>query len=523
MKSFLKLFIVFCVLCLFSTSANAYAQQKIIYIPMDDRPVCLDYPVQTLKAAGYNVITPPKDMLASSSRSGNPDALYKWLLENASFTTEAVISADSMVYGGLVPSRKHELDEDILNSRVKRLLNLKKEFKYLNVYLFSTVMRSPRASNGLVEPAYYPKWGKMIFRYGELKDKVEQGVIKKKELIELSKLIITIPRDVQSDLDRRRALNLKVLKKLLKGIKKKTIKYYLIGRDDSAIYSEANRDANKLSKYVKKLSKYQVRFSSGADELGMLLLCRAVEKIRLKKPMVYPFYQVGVGSKTISSYENETVKESVRNHIYAAGGVPILSPKRADLILAVNTPVDGVTRSADSSNNTSKLKLNTYRFISKVEKYLNANKNVAIADVAFSNGADNALVKALVKDKDTKKLVAYAGWNTSSNSIGYAIGQGLLAKYMNKVEKDRVITVRLLDDWLYEANGRQILRKNLIWRNKWNDWSLTADHRKGAERSLWYIIHNLAKGTYLENEVNDFSYLLPWNRSFECWVKEAES
>jgi hypothetical protein len=487
---------------------------------MDDRPVCLDYPVQTLKAVGYDVITPPKKMIASYNKVGKPDDLYNWLLKNASSTTEAVISADSMVYGGLVSSRKHELDEKTLNLRVKRLLNLKKKFKYLNVYLFSTVMRSPKSSNNIVEPEYYPKWGKQIFRYGELKDKVEQGVIKKKELIELSKLLVNIPRDIQADLDRRRAINLKILKKLLKGVKKGTINYYLIGKDDSALYSEANRDANKLSEYIRKLPKYKVRFFSGADELGMLLLCRAVQHIRLKTPMVYPIYQVGVGEKTIPSYENENVKQSVRNHIYAAGGVPILSPKRSDLVLAVNTPVDGNTKSAAGSDNKAKLNANTYKFIKRIEKYISDGKNVALADIAFSNGADNALVKELVSTKVTKKLVAYAGWNTASNSIGYAVSQGLLAEYMENDKKDRLITVRLLDDWLYESNARQILRRNLIWRNGWNDWSLTDAHKNGAQRSLWYIMQSLAKGTYLENEVGTFSYLLPWNRSFECWVKE---
>lgn len=523
MKAKLKILIVCLVLCLFSISANASAQQKILYIPMDDRPVCFDYPVQTLKASGYDVITPPENMLASYNKEGNPDALYNWLLKNASSTTEAVISTDSMVYGGLVSSRKHEFDEKILNLRVKRLLDLKKKFKYLNVYLFSTVMRSPKSSNSIVEPEYYPKWGKQIFRYGELKDRVEQGVIKKKELIELSKLLVTIPRNIQADLDRRRALNLKVLKKLLKGIKKGTVDYYLIGKDDTALYSEANRDANKLSEYIMKLPKYKVRFFSGADELGLLLLCRAVQHINSKTPMVYPVYQVGVGEKTIPSYENENVKQSVRNHIYAAGGVPVLNSKRCDLVLAVNTPVDGKTKSAAGSENKEWANANTNQFVNIIEKYLNANKNVAIADIAFSNGADNALVKTLVSTKVTKKLVAYAGWNTASNSIGYAISQGLLAKDMNLEKKDRLITVRLLDDWLYESKARQILRKNLIWRNGWNDWYLTDAHRNGAERSLWYIMQDLAKGTYLENEVISFSYLLPWNRSFECWVKDPNA
>ena len=56
------------------------AAERILYIPLDDRPVNLAYTVDTFKKAGVDVVTPPSELLSSASRKGNPDALGKWPL-----------------------------------------------------------------------------------------------------------------------------------------------------------------------------------------------------------------------------------------------------------------------------------------------------------------------------------------------------------------------------------------------------------------------------------------------------------
>ena len=85
----------------------AEAKEKILFIPMDDRPVCMSYTVDTLKRAGWDIQTPPQEYIASYNRTGNPDKLFKWLEDNALLATDAVVSSDSLIYGGLVPSRTH--------------------------------------------------------------------------------------------------------------------------------------------------------------------------------------------------------------------------------------------------------------------------------------------------------------------------------------------------------------------------------------------------------------------------------
>ena len=55
----------------------------LLFVPLDDRPVCLQYTVETLQAAGHEVLTPPEELLSTRGRSGDPDKLWEWVLANA--------------------------------------------------------------------------------------------------------------------------------------------------------------------------------------------------------------------------------------------------------------------------------------------------------------------------------------------------------------------------------------------------------------------------------------------------------
>mgnify|MGYP000544433024 CR=1 FL=1 len=64
-------------------TAGAAGRGTILFVPLDNRPVCLEYSVNSMQAAGWNVETPPEEYIASNHRSGNPDKLYEWLAERA--------------------------------------------------------------------------------------------------------------------------------------------------------------------------------------------------------------------------------------------------------------------------------------------------------------------------------------------------------------------------------------------------------------------------------------------------------
>ena len=84
---------------------------------------------------------------------------------------------------------------------------------------------------------------------------------------------------------------------------------------------------------------------------------------------------------------------------------------------------------------------------------------MGIADIAFGNGSSKGLIKGLFErrlphsdEPMAYDLASYAGWNTASNSLGYTLGQGLMARHMLSQERKDLLNVRYLDDWAYEAS-----------------------------------------------------------------------
>ena len=519
----------------------ASAKEKILFIPIDNRPVCLGYTVETLKAAGWDIQTPPEEYIAGRNRMGNPDKLFKWLEDNALLATDAVVSSDSLIYGGLVPSRTHKLSQEVLAARTKRLIDFKKKHDCLRLYVYDTVMRSPRASSAPAEPAYYGQWGPKIFKMGELKDKLETGTIKKKEKTQLAELLKIIPQDVQKDLYARRKANLAVTEELLKGVKNNAFDYFLLGKDDTSPYSDAHRDAKQINKLLPQLPEYKIRFFVGADQLGLVLLNRAVNKIQQRTPIVYTFYTEGQGGEIIPSYEDEPFRDTVRQHVLAAGCFPANNAKRADFILAVNTPVKGPTPPAnDARINNGMVTKAHKRFLAKSWDYMQQGKNLGIADIAYGNGSDNGLVKALFEtEKEIRIKVppragigpaayraplawlinSYAGWNTASNTLGYTLGQGLLRPYLTDIDKDNLMAIRYLDEWAYESNVRQDVRANLVQANNWVDGSLQPDQKAQAEQVITKGIRTLAGKYFRPERLDKFAFSLPWSRMFEVEVK----
>lgn len=56
----------------FSVTEASMGRNTLLFVPLDNRPVCLDYAVETMKAAGWNVETPPLEYIAGNDHSGNP-------------------------------------------------------------------------------------------------------------------------------------------------------------------------------------------------------------------------------------------------------------------------------------------------------------------------------------------------------------------------------------------------------------------------------------------------------------------
>lgn len=519
MKALRGLF--FCLLLIICQSAWA-AKGILLYVPMDNRPVCLDYTVATMQAAGWNVKTPPLDIIANDIRSGDSEKLFAWLEENSSQSLAMIVSSDALLYGGLVGSRTHNIPFSVLEERAERLINLKNKHRGQKVYVFTTIMRSPKSSSAPVEPAYYKEWGSKIFRLGALEDKLELKQIKRKEIEELADLRSSIPREILNDMYERRRHNIMATELLLHGVESGDFDYLLIGRDDTAPFSQAHREARNMDILVNELPKEHIHFFAGADQLGLLLLTRASNRLQYELPLVNVLYAPGKGGKTIPTYEDDTVSESAKQHIYATGGFLSQSADNADLILAVNTPFDGTTLESSNALNTTVETTEVKEFVSAIKNLVNHEKAVAVADIKYGNGADNALVPALFNNNLQYELAAYGGWNTAGNSLGFALAQGLLCNMYSEQDKKILLEQRYIDDWAYQANVRMQTYTQLIWPQYWPNSGLDKEKIDIVERFINEKIDNFSK-PYLGDIKEKYQITLPWKRMFEIKVAEKNN
>ena len=494
--------------------AAVKSRGTMVYVPMDTRPVCKDYTVATMKAAGWDVLVPPEELLSSADRDGQPDKLLEWLEQNTTKAIAVVASADALIYGGLVDSRTHHIEPSVLQSRVERLLSLKKKVHSPDIYVFVTIMRSPKASAAPVEPVYYQEWGGKLFRHGALRDKVELQGLSRKENKELQELNRTIPRNVIADYYDRRRTNIRTSELLLHGIESDSFNYLLVGRDDTSPLSQAHREARYMSSLVSNFSNSKIRFFSGADQLGLVLLSQAANRLTFTTPLVYTEFGNGKGGATVPTYEDDTVAESARQHIFAAGAFPSKNAATADYVLLVNTPYNGKTLEASDAKNNGVADKNTKAFADKVQSYIERGKKVIVSDSAYGNGADNALVKELFRRGLAYQVAAYGGWNTSGNTLGFALSQGMESPFYEGNAAKDLLTVRYLDDWAYQANARMDVYQHVIWPKQMPNSGFTPEQKRIAEAAIKESITKVAEPV-MGSVAKEYDFKLPWSRMFE--------
>lgn len=507
----------------------------IVFIPHDNRPISDVETADTIRQLGYKVVVPPDELLGSNSNLGDSDKLWQWLEDNTTVPHKkdkkppykplpgikaVVLSGDAMIYGSLVGSRKHHFTQQKLLERVKKFQEFKDSHPKVPMYVFSSIMRTPRTgeASGSEEPGYYFSYGTDIFRYTALKDKEEVEGLTKREKKEMKFLTEFLPREAIDDWMSRRSKNLAVNKAMIDLAKAGTFSYFCLGRDDNAPYSQTHRESRWLNDYGRELGKTHFNNMAGIDEFGMLLLTRAVNDLEAVMPFVYVRYNMGEGARVVPSYSDEAIDKTIRSHVIMAGGVYVTTPARADLVLLVNTNPNGETYEANDAGNTEKSRFSTRYFMNMLEEELAEGRPVGIADIAYANGSDNALMAAM-RDKDLLfRLQAYSGWNTPTNSTGFVLGQGMLVPRMSDESRKRLLYTRYLDDWGYQANVRQNLSATLGYFKGQGSGGNLNEKRAQTEASATLRMQTFA-GWNLPKfvDVKQIKVTMPWNRLFECY------
>lgn len=496
---------------------------KIVYLPLDERPCNAIYPIKAANVANdMEVIAPNESILGKKKVPGNVEELGNFIL-NESITADAVVlSAEMLAFGGLLPSRLHDSNNELMINYERILKDLKKKNPSLKIYVSNLIMRTPRYSSNDEEPDYYGEYGEEIFNYGWLKDKKNRQGLSSEESEQLKKLRDVIPSEYLSDYEKRRKFNLQVNQLNISLLEDNVIDFLVIPQDDSAEYGYTAMDQKEIFGLLKEHIASDVMVYPGADEVGFTLLARVYNDLKKRQPKIYPFYSSTYGPFITPLYEDRPINETMKAHVMASGCEIVETAEEADLILAYNTPGKIMQESWDQFSAVQDITYSSFRhlptFAEKIKSYIKKGYPVILADSAYANGGDGELIRLLDTDKSLEKIASYKGWNTNGNTLGSTIAAGVFtldSKNNEMIQKN--LLENLLEDFLYQSIVRMDTTNTELPNFGLNYFDL-GEQADAIETIVEHKL-NKEKEKYIQNSFNDKNVKVkisfPWNRMFE--------
>lgn len=494
--------------------------RKIALIPVDARPVTYDLPKDLAKLAGWQVLLPPKNELGFLKEPADVTKLFSWIDDVLPKVDGFIVSIDMFLYGGLVPSRINKDDIEVLRARLEKLCVIKTQHPALNIMAFSSTMRLSNSYVNQEEKEYWDKNGKEIWaysfhlhRYKKHGESADYVIVKEME----EKIPTHILADYVATRKKNFAINLSLIDKVEKGL----LDLLIFPQDDTSEYGLNIEEQERLIAESSERGLLEsIYVYPGADEVASMLTARMIYTLEEDQlPTFYPIYSGMKGALSTAMYEDRALQESVKGQIDAFGSHTVEIPSEADVVLGVNVPgrqqgdmalqlyLDGV--------NTNDR--NIGEWVRKLRYYMDAEKAVAIADVAYANGADTVMVPHLFGRFALSELSGFAAWNTAGNTIGTVISQAALLHLAKKkgldVEKEKVrqFTIRYLDDFVYQSNVRQIVRQEITNEE---------DAEALLEKVKDVFLQKAAVAMKERGLVGEIVHVyLPWDRTFEIGVE----
>jgi hypothetical protein len=492
--------------------------KKLALIPVDARPVTRELPTQIAAIADWEVLVPDKDQLGFLKVPGKTSELATWLLAVAEEVDGFVISTDMLGYGGLVPSRINQENEAVIRERIGILQELKKKFPHKKIMAFSATMRISNNYVNEEEKEYWSEFGEELWSYSYHSHRYEKtNCTDSKDKV--AALVAVIPISILQDYEATREKNFNVNLSLFELVESGVIDVLVFPQDDTSEYGLNIREQESLVREVMKRSLFSnVFIYPGADEVASVLIARMIYALEnVIPPVFFPVFNGEKGALSTAMYEDRPLVESVKGQIYAFGSYTLESSVDADIVLGVNVPGKrqgdlALQKFLDEVDTPDR---NIGEWILRLQHYLKKGKAVAIADVAYANGADGALIPRLLESMNIRHLSGFAAWNTAGNTLGTVVAQAAMV-HLQQVKGEAFqsrlleqLTLRLLDDYLYQTVVRQEVRS-------------VVNDQDPALASLVSAMFNKRANEFLQKlevnyEINNL--YLPWNRTFEIGIE----
>lgn len=492
--------------------------KNIILLPLDERPCNFDFPSKIFNGEKYTILRPAR--LGQKKTPADYAEIRDFLLSNIEKADAAVLSIDTLLYGGLIPSRLHTLGEDEALERLMLLKTLREKNPSVKLYAFHCIMRCPTYSSDDEEPDYYADYGAEIHQLGRLTHLEKLGMGDAQDCAAMRE---KIDADALADYLNRRAFNRRMNVRTLDLVEDGTIDFLIIPQDDSAKYGYTAMDQQAVRAVIdEKVLNDRVILYPGADELGMTLTARAVNALEGDTPRVYLKYASTLAPQLIPNYEDRSLNETVKYHVMAAGCVVVPSLRDADFVMGITAPANKMLESAEqpANNMDYDVERNMAEFLYFVNDCIRRGIPVAILDNAYTNGGELQLLRVLNKQGNLMKLLGYAGWNTSANSMGTVLAQAVNGMHQkNRAAAMDFLVERYIEDCGYGAVVRAHVTEHIL-----PQWGMTYFRCDGQNGKAAQAVFE-ALQAFIEKELTSLagrvileSVVLPWSRMFEIGV-----
>lgn len=413
---------------------------KIILLPLDSRPCCYTFPAELA-----DVDVPPIRMMDFYREPSDYNAISSWLKEHCSNASEAVLSVDQLVYGGLISSRQLLVTEAEALRRLELVRDLKKSNPRLRIYLFSVIMRSTVSTLD----AESRIWWESVTEYSHL-FYLSQIRPDKDILEQLEDITSRVPRKVLEtflDVRRRNArINQAVLELLSSDIASEAV----LLQEDCTPESIQTIEQKELLRIIRNNSlSDRVYLHNGTDECAGEL-CTKVQNCgdRIEIELAI----LGSGCDFTARYEDRKFSNNMESHLKLMNmEVVENSPVRLFILTPRTYQFDYCPAIYNEADDYS---ISEYiEFAKLIASGISSGKKCYLLDLSYANGGNIKFMKLLAAQIPLNSLCGYSGWNTSSNSLGTILAQMASDYALHHCNKE-FLAERLLDDLFYQAEIR---------------------------------------------------------------------
>lgn len=487
--------------------------QPILFIPLDDRPCCLDLVLRLASLAGRRMVTPARACLGRFKKPGEPGAILDWLQEQSP-ELPLIASLDMLSWGGLIASRHPASDAAAARANFERFLSIQNG-RQAPTYAFKTLLRTTPTQT-TVEETEQAEQIVALSRLSFLKEKMRIGA---QNASHIDAAIAQLKESISPDF----------LEKYL-GVRKRNHQFdryvvesashfdaLLVAMDDSQTEGWNLLEKESLQKLADE-RRMPVDFYPGTDESAGLLLARLL----CAETGIEPIWSHSHLSLTQTRYEDRPLGALLHSQLQAAR---LRQGRCRRKLFLFGRP--GTQQEADRQAGGSRVERESIEaFLEALENALDAGDSCVVADLAFANGGDLGLVDALLERRLASRLTGYSAWNTAGNTLGTALAMLALYPDHPSEEQERarrlLLWERLSDDAFYQSRFRFRLKKEIG-----PGLSLAEDDLKEAERLLSGEFHNFAAQLwgrlFPEEPPIPFRIHLPWGRLFEVAIEPSTS